>query len=50
MKRIISCFTNCYGAAGVWTAVELIRAAGLDTWSWRCGVTTSAAWSSPSRR
>src|ERR1700722_17865108 len=30
MKRIVSCFTNCYGPAGVWTAVELIRAAGLD--------------------
>ncbi len=30
MQRILSCFTNCYGAAGVWTAVEHIRAAGLD--------------------
>src|ERR1700722_15034717 len=30
MKRIVSCFTNCYGAAGVWTAVELIGAAGLE--------------------
>ncbi len=30
MKRIISCFTNCYGAAGVWTAVERIRQAGID--------------------
>jgi L-ribulose-5-phosphate 3-epimerase len=30
MKRVVSCFTNCYGAAGVWTAVELIHAAGLD--------------------
>src|SRR4051812_33575817 len=30
MQRILSCFTNCYGAAGVWTAVERIRAAGLD--------------------
>ena len=30
MNRIVSCFTNCYGAAGVWTAVEQIGAAGLD--------------------
>jgi L-ribulose-5-phosphate 3-epimerase len=30
MARILSCFTNCYGAAGVWTAVERIGAAGLD--------------------
>jgi L-ribulose-5-phosphate 3-epimerase len=29
-KRIISCFTNCYGAAGVRAAVEQIRAAGID--------------------
>jgi inosose dehydratase len=28
--RIVSCFTNSYGAAGVWTAVEQIRAAGLE--------------------
>jgi L-ribulose-5-phosphate 3-epimerase len=30
MKRIVSCFTNCYGAAGVWTAVERIRETGID--------------------
>lgn len=30
MQRILSCFTNCYGAAGVWTAVERIRDAGID--------------------
>jgi inosose dehydratase len=30
MKRIVSCFTNCYGPAGVWTAVERIREAGID--------------------
>lgn len=30
MKRIVSCFTNCYGASGVWTAVERIRDAGID--------------------
>lgn len=30
MKRIVSCFTNCYGAAGVRTAVERIRGAGID--------------------
>jgi L-ribulose-5-phosphate 3-epimerase len=30
MKRILSCFTNCYGPAGVWVAVEQIRAAGID--------------------
>jgi len=30
MMRIVSCFTNCYGAAGVWTAAERIRQAGID--------------------
>jgi inosose dehydratase len=30
MPRIVSCFTNCYGAAGVRTAVERIGAAGID--------------------
>ncbi len=30
MKRILSCYTNCYGAAGVWTAVERIRETGID--------------------
>jgi inosose dehydratase len=30
MSRIVSCFTNCYGASGVWTAVERIREAGID--------------------
>jgi L-ribulose-5-phosphate 3-epimerase len=30
MPRILSCFTNCYGAAGVWAAVANIRAAGLE--------------------
>lgn len=30
MQRTISCFTNCFGAAGVWTAVERIRQAGID--------------------
>jgi inosose dehydratase len=30
MTRIISCFTNCYGAAGVWVAVERIKEAGID--------------------
>jgi L-ribulose-5-phosphate 3-epimerase len=30
MKRIISCFTNCYGPAGVRTAVERIREAGIE--------------------
>ena len=30
MHRILSCFTNCYGAAGVWTAVERIKETGLD--------------------
>jgi L-ribulose-5-phosphate 3-epimerase len=29
MQRIISCFTNCYGAAGAWTAVEQIGQAGI---------------------
>src|SRR5580704_4050104 len=30
MHRILSCFTNCYGAAGVWTAVERIRETGIE--------------------
>jgi inosose dehydratase len=30
MTRIVSCFTNSYGAFGVRTAVERIREAGLD--------------------
>jgi inosose dehydratase len=30
VARLLSCFTNSYGAAGVWTAVERIRQAGID--------------------
>ena len=30
MKRIVSCFTNSYGDAGVWTAAERIRETGID--------------------
>ncbi len=30
MTRILSCYSNCYGAAGVWTAVEMLPRAGLD--------------------
>jgi inosose dehydratase len=30
MTRLLSCFTNCYGPAGVRAAAEQIRAAGLD--------------------
>ncbi len=30
MTRILSCFTNCYGPDGVWTAVDRIRDAGVD--------------------
>ncbi len=30
MKRVLSCFTNCYGDAGVWTAVARIRESGID--------------------
>lgn len=30
MQRLISCFTNTYGPAGVWVAVEHIRAAGIN--------------------
>ena len=30
MPRIVSCFTNCYGASGVVAAVENIRKAGID--------------------
>ena len=28
--RIVSCYTNCYGPAGVWTAAERIRETGID--------------------
>src|SRR5262249_22909399 len=30
VKRIVSCFTNCYGPAGVWAAVERIQDAGIN--------------------
>ena len=30
MKRIVSCFTNCYGESGVWTAAERIKDSGID--------------------
>jgi inosose dehydratase len=30
MDRIISCFTNCYGPSGVWTAVERIQQTGVE--------------------
>ncbi|APW63846.1 sugar phosphate isomerase/epimerase family protein [Paludisphaera borealis] len=30
MSRTLSCFTNCYGPDGVWTAVGRIREAGID--------------------
>lgn len=30
MTRIVSCFTNCYGPAGVWAAVERVRDAGIN--------------------
>ena len=30
MKRIISCFTNCYGPSGVHAAADRIRGAGID--------------------
>jgi inosose dehydratase len=30
VKRIVSCFTNCYGPAGVWAAVERIPDAGIN--------------------
>ncbi len=30
MIRLISCFSNCYGASGVWTAAEQIRETGID--------------------
>ena len=30
MTHVLSCFTNCYGPAGVRPAVELIRQAGID--------------------
>jgi L-ribulose-5-phosphate 3-epimerase len=30
LERILSCFSNSYGASGVWTAVERIREAGIE--------------------
>jgi inosose dehydratase len=30
LNRIISCYTNCYGPAGVWTAAERIRDTGIE--------------------
>jgi len=30
MKRVLSCYTNCYGEAGVWTAVARIRETGIN--------------------
>ncbi|GAC1450964.1 MAG: hypothetical protein NVSMB9_35770 [Isosphaeraceae bacterium] len=30
MKRVIGCFSNCFGAEGVWTAAERLRATGLE--------------------
>jgi inosose dehydratase len=29
MQRILSCYTNCFGAAGVWSAAEQIKDSGL---------------------
>lgn len=36
MQRLLSCFTNSYGAAGVRTAVERIKETGIDHLEWRC--------------
>jgi L-ribulose-5-phosphate 3-epimerase len=30
MKRTVSCFTNCYGESGVWTAAARIKETGID--------------------
>ena len=30
MQRKMSCYTNCYGAAGVWTAAARVRETGID--------------------
>jgi inosose dehydratase len=30
MKRIVSCFSNCFGAAGVWAAAERLRSTGIE--------------------
>lgn len=30
LKRIVSCFTNCFGPDGVWAAVESIGGTGID--------------------
>lgn len=30
MKRMIGCYTNCFGPAGVWTAAEVVREVGLE--------------------
>jgi L-ribulose-5-phosphate 3-epimerase len=31
MKRVIGCFTNCFGAEGVFAAASLLRSTGLDS-------------------
>src|SRR5262249_30913089 len=30
MKRTVSCYSNCFGADGVWVAAERLRATGLE--------------------
>jgi inosose dehydratase len=30
MNRMVSCYTNCYGPAGVWTAAERLRKTGIE--------------------
>ncbi len=30
MRRVIGCYTNCYGAAGVRAAADMVRSAGVD--------------------
>lgn len=30
MKHVVSCYTNCYGEAGVWTAAARIRETGIN--------------------
>jgi len=30
LNRVVSCFSNCFGSSGVWSAVERIRETGID--------------------
>ena len=44
MSRIVSCFTNSYGAAGVRSRSNESERRASTISSWPCGVTTSVDW------